>query len=101
MIFIVISSTKSNCWLTWPSQRHLLLTHKPLPQVKSSCQLKTAYFTVRNSDQNPSQLIFLAPSKKALEAKHFKISVKFFLHKCSARDWDGKDYLRIIPRVVW
>ena len=20
--------------------------------------------------------------------------------KCSARDWDGKDYLRIIPRVV-
>ena len=20
---------------------------------------------------------------------------------CSARDWDGKDYLRIIPRVVW
>ncbi len=23
------------------------------------------------------------------------------IHKCSARDWDGKDYLRIIPRVVW
>ncbi len=22
-------------------------------------------------------------------------------HLCSARDWDGKDYLRIIPRVVW
>jgi hypothetical protein len=22
-------------------------------------------------------------------------------HNCSARDWDGKDYLRIIPRVVW
>jgi hypothetical protein len=22
-------------------------------------------------------------------------------HDCSARDWDGKDYLRIIPRVVW
>ncbi len=21
--------------------------------------------------------------------------------RCSARDWDGKDYLRIIPRVVW
>jgi hypothetical protein len=21
-------------------------------------------------------------------------------HDCSARDWDGKDYLRIIPRVV-
>ncbi len=21
--------------------------------------------------------------------------------KCSARDWDGKDYLRLIPRVVW
>jgi hypothetical protein len=21
--------------------------------------------------------------------------------ECSARDWDGKDYLRIIPRVVW
>jgi hypothetical protein len=20
---------------------------------------------------------------------------------CSARDWDGKDYLRLIPRVVW
>jgi hypothetical protein len=20
---------------------------------------------------------------------------------CSARDWDDKDYLRIIPRVVW
>ncbi len=20
--------------------------------------------------------------------------------ECSARDWDGKDYLRIIPRVV-
>ncbi len=23
------------------------------------------------------------------------------MHSCSARDWDGKDYLRIIPRVVW
>jgi hypothetical protein len=23
------------------------------------------------------------------------------LYHCSARDWDGKDYLRIIPRVVW
>ncbi len=23
------------------------------------------------------------------------------LAACSARDWDGKDYLRIIPRVVW
>ncbi len=23
----------------------------------------------------------------------------FFI--CSARDWDGKDYLRLIPRVVW
>ena len=22
------------------------------------------------------------------------------LTNCSARDWDGKDYLRIIPRVV-
>ncbi len=22
------------------------------------------------------------------------------IHWCSARDWDGKDYLRIIPRVV-
>ncbi len=22
------------------------------------------------------------------------------LSRCSARDWDGKDYLRIIPRVV-
>jgi len=22
-------------------------------------------------------------------------------NECSARDWDGKDYLRIIPRVVW
>jgi hypothetical protein len=22
-------------------------------------------------------------------------------NNCSARDWDGKDYLRIIPRVVW
>jgi hypothetical protein len=21
-------------------------------------------------------------------------------YNCSARDWDGKDYLRIIPRVV-
>ncbi len=21
--------------------------------------------------------------------------------ECSARDWDDKDYLRIIPRVVW
>ncbi len=26
-------------------------------------------------------------------------SIAFF--GCSARDWDGKDYLRIIPRVVW
>jgi hypothetical protein len=31
---------------------------------------------------------------------------KFLIRKileyyCSARDWDGKDYLRIIPRVVW
>ncbi len=24
-----------------------------------------------------------------------------FVPLCSARDWDGKDYLRIIPRVVW
>jgi hypothetical protein len=24
-----------------------------------------------------------------------------FEKTCSARDWDGKDYLRIIPRVVW
>jgi hypothetical protein len=22
------------------------------------------------------------------------------VYSCSARDWDGKDYLRIIPRVV-
>ncbi len=31
-------------------------------------------------------------------------TVSTFLAKktqCSARDWDGKDYLRIIPRVVW
>jgi hypothetical protein len=29
--------------------------------------------------------------------------VKFVsaVNDCSARDWDGKDYLRIIPRVVW
>jgi hypothetical protein len=26
---------------------------------------------------------------------------KRFKTNCSARDWDGKDYLRIIPRVVW
>ncbi len=26
---------------------------------------------------------------------------KNFTRHCSARDWDGKDYLRIIPRVVW
>ncbi len=25
----------------------------------------------------------------------------WILRHCSARDWDGKDYLRIIPRVVW
>ncbi len=25
----------------------------------------------------------------------------FLFSSCSARDWDGKDYLRIIPRVVW
>ncbi len=24
-----------------------------------------------------------------------------YVYCCSARDWDGKDYLRIIPRVVW
>ncbi len=28
------------------------------------------------------------------------LSKKFRLKGCSARDWDGKDYLRIIPRVV-
>jgi hypothetical protein len=36
--------------------------------------------------------------------KNFKIGQKNFYfenHICSARDWDGKDYLRIIPRVVW
>jgi hypothetical protein len=26
--------------------------------------------------------------------------IGFSLPICSARDWDGKDYLRIIPRVV-
>jgi hypothetical protein len=32
------------------------------------------------------------------------ISISGLIEKivdCSARDWDGKDYLRIIPRVVW
>jgi hypothetical protein len=28
-------------------------------------------------------------------------SWKLLKRFCSARDWDGKDYLRIIPRVVW
>ena len=31
----------------------------------------------------------------------FKIdAVIMIICSCSARDWDGKDYLRIIPRVV-
>jgi hypothetical protein len=32
-----------------------------------------------------------------------KYSKQYILkdYSCSARDWDGKDYLRIIPRVVW
>ncbi len=29
-----------------------------------------------------------------------KIELGVYLGYCSARDWDGKDYLRIIPRVV-
>ncbi len=27
-------------------------------------------------------------------------ALHIFYPECSARDWDGKDYLRIIPRVV-
>ncbi len=30
-----------------------------------------------------------------------KSALRILGGKCSARDWDGKDYLRIIPRVVW
>ncbi len=35
--------------------------------------------------------------KDAMNAAH----VRKLRNGCSARDWDGKDYLRIIPRVVW
>ncbi len=32
---------------------------------------------------------------------HIHMSVSdLYITTCSARDWDGKDYLRIIPRVV-
>ncbi len=31
----------------------------------------------------------------------FEARPKLKVGGCSARDWDGKDYLRIIPRVVW
>jgi len=31
----------------------------------------------------------------------FKTCTPLEISSCSARDWDGKDYLRIIPRVVW
>jgi hypothetical protein len=31
----------------------------------------------------------------------FRYSELTSQYNCSARDWDGKDYLRIIPRVVW
>ncbi len=37
--------------------------------------------------------MFLACSSSDARLDHF-------FTKCSARDWDGKDYLRIIPRVV-
>jgi hypothetical protein len=33
--------------------------------------------------------------------KHKSCLKNFIKTLCSARDWDGKDYLRIIPRVVW
>jgi hypothetical protein len=37
------------------------------------------------------------------ESKRSKMeeTAQYFEKRCSARDWDGKDYLRIIPRVVW
>ncbi len=38
-----------------------------------------------------------------LDKKNATETVMFYcanLQYCSARDWDGKDYLRIIPRVV-
>ncbi len=46
----------------------------------------TAWFFIRNS------------SVDELLCEHSRCSL---LCSCSARDWDGKDYLRIIPRVVW
>jgi hypothetical protein len=49
-------------------------------------QLSDYYHIIKNATQN--SVIIIIP----VEA-HFST--------CSARDWDGKDYLRIIPRVVW
>jgi hypothetical protein len=47
----------------------------------------------------PRDLSLSSPSYKKLYllATSRSRSISF----CSARDWDDKDYLRIIPRVVW
>ncbi len=43
--------------------------------------------------------VFVVPYR-ALFSVHF-LPFSFIHTACSARDWDGKDYLRLIPRVVW
>ncbi len=43
--------------------------------------------------------ILLTVCRKEIEIS--KVFVLDDIDNCSARDWDGKDYLRIIPRVVW
>ncbi len=61
----------------WLGNQHLARKEKSMMPLKRKCHKILA-------DKN---------SKKAKSEKWLLI--------CSARDWDGKDYLRIIPRVVW
>ncbi len=78
------------------------ITGKELPKVIISQR--------RQMENNLQQGFFF---KKRYISDTFSESTKYFLLifnnallaysciGCSARDWDGKDYLRIIPRVVW
>ncbi len=53
---------------------------------------------------HPALLPSLSPPHAYFLRSRLTLPCSLYQHTlpyCSARDWDGKDYLRLIPRVVW
>ena len=59
------------------------------------------YKTLKAVATATAVMVLLTPAKNLKKVfLGFLVVSPLFNHYCSARDWDGKDYLRIIPRVV-